>query len=85
MYGMSQLNKTLPTSIRFLNLDSTSCLMARNCSCQIFAALSILPFDFEAFTGDSIGTVSPTRSAATAFFKARMLGSWSLFVVSFWP
>ena len=81
-YGITQLNKTLSTVILFFNLASTSCVMVLSCSYQIFTAFSIMPFDFETLTGESIGTVSPTRSAATAFFRARMLGSWSLLKVS---
>ena len=84
-YGINQLKRTLSTVIRFLNRDSTSCLIVLSCSCQILTAFSIIPFDFDALTGDSMGTVSPTRSADTAFFSARMLGSWSLLKAIFWP
>ena len=75
MYGISQLNKTLSASILLLNLVSTSCLMVLSCSCQSFIAFYIIPFNLKALARDSIGTVWPTRSAATASVKASILGS----------
>ena len=73
--GINQPNKTLSISILPLNLASTSCWMVRSFSCQSFTAFSIMPFDLDDLTGDLIGTVSPTRSAETAFVKANLLGS----------
>ena len=67
----------ISTSILLPSFSSVKCLMVRSCPCQIPIALSIIPLLLDARTGDSIGTVSPERAAATARFRATMAGSWS--------
>ena len=83
--GTSHEYMTPSTSILFLSFSSVKCLIVLICPCHIPMAPSIFPLLFDDLTGDSMGTVWPVRAAATARLRARMLGSWSDFMVIFSP